>query len=46
LLDHNSTDASELAVAFGTGGEKAIEALLAAANKLSACVIEVDKKDW
>jgi hypothetical protein len=47
LYSGKSSDASELVVATGTGGEQAIEALRLAMGKVSACIAaEEKKKDW
>lgn len=46
LYSDKSSDASDLVVAAGTGGEQAIEALRTTANKVSTCVLEDTKKDW
>lgn len=47
LYSSKSSDASELVVATGTGGEQAIEALSLAMRKVSACIAAAEpKKDW
>lgn len=46
ILYGRSPDASQIVVAAGTGGEQAIEALLAIADKVSDCILEEQKKEW